>query len=470
MSCYLWAAQQLIFPIADRLRGVPISKRLAELEKSQWWSGSELQAYQNEKLRRLIKHAYENVPYYRRVMNERKIHPDDIRSTAELPRLPILTKETIRREIGNLRATNLSNREMRHGQTGGSTGEPLSFFHSKEAWAIHQACFRRGLRWAGLEWGEPVVSLAGGLLGTARTSAKERLRRTLTRDHFLAAFEIRSDRIPAIYEWLQEVHPKAMLGYTSSLYALALSCARTGKTGLNIPLAFSTAEVLFPFHVEQIKATFGSEVFDYYGCGEINSIAYQCRFRNGYHVSDEKVLIEVLPLTNNDGADYAKGKTGRLLMTDLTNWAFPFIRYENGDSVVLTDDSCPCGRHLSRIEKVVGRIHDFILTMSGDLLPGEFFPHLFKFSHGVEQYQIVQDRIGCLRVLLVAAPDFTKNHETWLVNKIKEYVGTGMDIVVEHVREIPPTSAGKRRITVSHLDPQQLMSASGVVRSLQEIS
>src|SRR5215510_7013217 len=392
MNPYLWIARRLIFPIGDTLRGIPICRTLADLERSQWWSRTELEVYQDERLASLIRHAYDNVPYYRHVMEDRKLHPNDIRHAADLAKLPILTKDVVRRERGNLLATNFSARELTEARTGGSTGEPLSFFHSKEARAVHQAAFRRGLRWAGLEWGEPVVSISGGLLGTARTSSKERIRRLLTRDHFLPAFEIRYDRIDSTYDWLNEMRPKALLGYTSSLYALADLCARTEKTGLRIPLSFSTAEVLFPFHVERLQSAFGSTVFDYYGCGEVNSIAYQCQFRDGYHVSDEKVLLEVLPIKDQADSSRAERKTGRLLVTDLTNWAFPFIRYETGDSIVLTDEACPCGRKLSRIKEVIGRLHDFILTTSGDLLAGEFFPHLMRFSRGVEQYQIVQEQ------------------------------------------------------------------------------
>jgi phenylacetate-CoA ligase len=465
MSMYSWLGRHLIFPVGDMMRDVPICQRLKELERSQWWSRVEMEAYQDENLRRLIRHAYENVPYYRRVMDERKLRPDDICSRSDLPKMPILTKDIARRENANLCATNFSKRHVVQAHTGGSTGEPLNFLHNKEAWAVHQAAFRRGLQWAGLEWGEPVVSVRGGMLGTARTSWAERLRRVLTQNHFLAAFEIRFDGIDRIYDWLERVHPKALLGYTSSLYALARLCVQTGKTGLQIPLLFSTAEVLFPFHVKQLESVFNCQVFDYYGCGEVNSIAYQCQFRNGYHVSDEKVFLEVLPFAGAADTDLKEDGAGRVLVTDLTNWAFPFIRYENGDSVSLTTGSCPCGRQLSRIKHIFGRLHDFILTTSGDLLAGEFFPHLFGFSQGVEQYQIVQDRIGQIQILLVAAPGFTKNQEHWLVSKVKQYAGRDMDILVEYVKEIPRTAAGKQRVTVSHLGPQQLMLASGEIRT-----
>jgi phenylacetate-CoA ligase len=126
----------------------------------------------------------------------------------------------------------------------------------------------------------------------------------------------------------------------------------------------------------------------------------------------------------------------------------------------LTSVPCACRRQLSRIKHIYGRLHDFILTTAGDLLAGEFFPHLFGFSRGVEQYQIVQNRAGELRVLLVTTRDFTRAEERWLVAKMKEYAGSDMDVVVEYVREIPRTAAGKQRVTISHLDPLLLTRSS----------
>lgn len=453
LPSYSLVAQRIVFPVADRIRGIPIGRRLDELDESQWWSAQRLAALQQERLANLIRHVYENVPYYRRMMSERGLTPRDIREPADLPKLPVLTKEIIRREGEAMRAKNVPPHHQIRGTTGGSTGEPMQFWHDRLAQADGQAAFRRGLRWGGLEWGEPVVSVSGGLLGTGRLSLKQRLARKVTRYHFLPAFELRRTRAIELGRALERVEPRALIGYTSALVALGTVLEEQGVS-IRVPLVFTTAEVLLSEHRETLERVFGAKVFDYYGCGEVNSIAYQCEQRDGYHLVDEKVLVETTQLTEGGAAATA----GTVLLTDLSNFAFPFIRYENGDCVELQSSRCACGRELRRLSKIIGRVHDFIVTMSGDLLAGEFFPHLFKWVHDVRQFQIIQERLGALRVLIVPGPAFD---EQFLTSKLREYLGTSMRIEVERVEQIPSTAAGKRRVTISRLDPTTLR---GVIR------
>ena len=325
----------------------------------------------------------------------------------------------------------------------------MQFLVDRSARAWSQAAFRRGMRWGGLEWGEPVVSLLGGLLGTATLTPSQRVARAVTRNHVMPAFEVRRDNARAIAEQLRAIRPRAIIGYTSCLVALAVLLEEIGAAQ-EIPIVFTTAEILLPAQVEVLERVFRARVFDYYGCGEINSIAYQCERRDGYHLVEEKVVLETLPVD---------GVVERALITDLANHAFPFIRYENGDCVERQPAPCACGRHLDRLARVIGRVHDFIVTTSGDLLAGEFFPHLFKWVEHVRQFQIVQEALGEVRVLLVVDPGFD---ERFLVAKLREYLGADMRIRIELVPEIARTAAGKQRVTVSWLDQAQL---TGPVRS-----
>jgi phenylacetate-CoA ligase len=198
----------------------------------------------------------------------------------------------------------------------------------------------------------------------------------------------------------------------------------------------------------------GGRVYDYYGCGEVNSIAYQCERRDGYHLVDEKIILESTAL----GEDDPTSGGGRVLLTDLSNFAFPFIRYENGDFVERSAEPCACGRGLGRLARVIGRVHDFIVTTSGDLLAGEFFPHLFKWVDHVKQFQVVQERLGEVRVLVVVESGFD---DAFLIAKLREYLGSAMRIDVERVDEIPKTAAGKRRITISRLTADEIARVGG---------
>jgi phenylacetate-CoA ligase len=419
----------------------------------------QLREYQNERLLALVRHAYENVPYYGQVMRERRIHPDDIRSVADLPKLPVLTKEIVRQHASMLRARGLSDSELTQAHTGGSTGAPLHFLHDRETRAVQQAAFRRGLRWAGFNWGDPVISVSGGTLGTSRTAIRERLRRIVTRYHFVPAFELRPDTIADVAHRVRRIRPVAAIGYTSSLYVMARLLHEANER-VQVPLVFTTAETLLPAHVNRIEQTLIARVFDYYGCGEVNSIAFQCERRDGYHVADEKVVIETLPLTPEGECDGEN--PGRAVITDLTNYAFPFIRYENGDAIVFDETTCSCGRGLSRLSRILGRVHDFIVTAAGDLLAGEFFPHLFGFSTSVKEYQIIQDGPGEVTVKLVVESDWGPDSERWLLLKLHEYLGASMAIRLDYVDEIPRTRAGKLRVTVSHLPLEEILRAGRV--------
>ncbi|HLL21226.1 MAG TPA: hypothetical protein VK427_03795, partial [Kofleriaceae bacterium] len=423
------------------------------LAHSERWTRARIDAWQAERLAALVAHAYANVPYYRRVMDERGLAPSDVRTPADLAKLPVLTKDIIRREGTALHARGVADKDRAKGSTGGSTGEPMQFLVDRSSRAWSQAAFRRGLGWAGLAWGEPVISLLGGSLGTAKLTTAQKIARLVTRNHVLPAFEVRADRAHAIAGELRQIEPKAIIGYTSSLFALA-RVLEEARADVQIPLVFTTAEILMPVHVEVLERVFRGRVFDYYGCGEINSIAYQCEHRDGYHVVDEKVILEAAPVD---------GRVERAIITDLSNYAFPFLRYENGDCFERAAAPCACGRGLSRLARVIGRVHDFIVATSGDLLAGEFFPHLFKWVKHVREYQIVQERLGEVRVRLVVEDGFNEGpDERFLVDKLHEYLGRDMQIFLERVPAIERTRMGKLRVTVSHL-PQDLLR--GTVRS-----
>jgi phenylacetate-CoA ligase len=456
VSIYGSLARAIVFPVGDYVRGIPITRQYRDLRRSQWQSRAELQDQQDQRLRRLIAHAYANVPYYRRVMDARKLSPHDFQTTSDLHKLPILTKTLARQQASNLRAQNIATSQLTRAQTGGSTGTPLKFLIDRGGRARAQAAFRRGLSWAGFHWGDPIASVSGGLLGTRAISWKTRLRRQLTGYQFIPAFELNRTSIHRVYDQLRRHQPGALIGYSSSLYTLARLCLEAGLTDLAIPLAFTTAEVLLPMHQRALVDAFQSRVYDYYGCGEINSIAYQCPLRS-YHITEENVHVELLPLS--DAEPGCRSTTvGRAVLTDLTNFAFPFIRYENGDVLERSDTPCACGRALTSLAHIRGRTHDFIVTSDGSLLAGEFFPHLFGFSVGVEHYQVVQEKLGEIKVRLVASKEMTAQREAWLVDKIRTYAGADMRIVVERLDEIPKTPAGKHRVTVSKLNYAELVS------------
>src|SRR5688500_13338874 len=143
------------------LAGYPADGCHRLLDTSQRWSRDQMEDYRDKKLRDLIAHCYENVPYYRSVMEQRKLRPEEITSAADLGKLPILTKSIVRDQVKLLMAKNLSGMTVRWFKTGGTTGEPMRICKNKECSAWSNMCYERGLGWGGRTADEPMVRLFG---------------------------------------------------------------------------------------------------------------------------------------------------------------------------------------------------------------------------------------------------------------------------------------------------------------------
>ena len=440
--------QNSIYRFLDSMRGIPIERELSKLEKSQWWNAAQLREFQNARLQMLIEHVYQNIPYYRSVMDIRGLKPNNIRCIDDLAPLPILTKEIVRNEQERLKAASFRLRDVYIGHTGGSTGEPLTYYHDRLTQAGNRAAHRRGFRWSGIEWGDRMITFFGGTLGLGQVNLQEYLRRLVTRQKFYPAFEIRKENIVKIHRLLQSYSPQAISGYTSSLYYLAVLIEQSDLAQMNIPVVFTTGESMKNIYRETMTRVFNGRISDYYGFGEIQGLAYQCPLADFYHFTDEKAIVEILPL------DPAKKNIGKVLITDLTNFSFPFIRYESGDVVELLDHPCDCGRSLTTVKRILGRLHDFIITRNGNLLAGEFFPHLFQRATSIKYFQVIQDEIDRLEILFVPSQFIGLQKDIdMLTDKIHEYTEPNLQVDFVEVSQIPITPSGKHRVTVSSLDP-----------------
>lgn len=450
MDLYTSILYKLLFPIGDSIRGIPIQKRYEYLKKSQFYSEDIIRQNQSNDLIKLVM-SLENVPYYSKLMKERGISRKEFNGIQKLALFPKLTKELTIVENVNLRARGLDLRDVYQGKTGGSTGEPLTYFHDKETQAYNRACHYRGLSWGNFQWGEPLICLFGGTLGLKRTSVKDIFRNLMIQQVDYPAFEVKTENLKKIQSLFVRVKPKALLGYTSSIYNL---CCLLEKNNIEIsvPIVFTTGEVLPYEYRDFINNVLNAKVYDYYGFGEIQAVAYQCPSTNNYHLSDEKVILELEPVQ-----EYSNPLIGRALFTDLTNYSFPLIRYEPGDIVELAEKKCACGRNLTTIKRIIGRTHDFIRSSNGKVLPGIFFPHLFSKVPSIRYYQIVQDVMDqiTIKYIPLSHNQDIQNEKRTLSQKIREYTSSSMEITFQEVYELPKTPSGKLQVVVSNIDPKK---------------
>jgi len=214
-------------------------------------------------------------------------------------------------------------------------------------------------------------------------------------------------------------------------------------SGTGLKACLTSAEKIDPERKNTIAEAFRCKVFDVYGGRELSTIAMECGC-GGYHVADD---IHYLELLDDEGRPAEPGETGQIIITSLTNFCMPFIRYQNGDMAAAAETGCECGRGLSRLESIEGRIQELIVTPSGKCISGVIFPHLFK-DFDIRLYRVEQNRVDGMKVYIVPGAKFSKEDlEYCRTIMMKNF--EGMEIGIELVRDLKPSSSGKFRFVVS---------------------
>lgn len=436
----------VVIPAIDIGRKRRTVRKLNELRKTQYWQSDQIRELQTGRCRRMLNYASRYVPYYRELFRDIGFNPKtDLKSLDTLQQIPILTKRQIRERFDAFLSEDISSRRWCIDRTGGSTGEPTKFIQDADKMGYLRAAMQRSFEWAGTGWGCRQVVISGSSFDSAFASTvvghlKLKLLNILHLDSFGVNEKI-------MQEWVKKItgfRPTVIRGYASLIYEFARFLERN-KMRLDIPSIITSSETLFAEWRPTIEHFLGGRVFDNYSSREF-AIAAQCEY-GCYHINDEIVVVEIV---NSAGKWVPPGDVGRVLITDLFNWSFPFIRYEIGDIAVCgTSEPCSCNRGLSKLKMIYGRQGDFLRTSDGRLIPNEFFPHLFKDVDGFEEYQIVQDRKGDLRLRLVKGPRYTDRDLQYVTEAITRYFGSGTMINIEFVKSVRTDVSGKWRVVYS---------------------
>jgi phenylacetate-CoA ligase len=423
-----------------------------ELKQSQWLTPAQVKELQEMKLRKLVRHAYQHVPYYRQKFDEAGIKPADIQTLEDLHKIPLLSKQDVRENIYfDLLSDNHRKDEILRIQTSGSTGEPFVCFADRHQLEIRWAATQRSLEWTGYRFGDRQARLWHQTIGMNFTQiAREKLDAWFNKRLFVPAYELSDKNLRKFIEMIEKQQPVLIDGYAESFNFLAHYIKQNGLPSIQPKAIMSSAQSLPEQSREIIEKAFNCKVFDKYGSREFSGIAYECDAHDGHHVVAESYIVEIL----KDGRAAKPGEVGEIVITDLSNNCLPLIRYRIGDLAVAMDDTetCACGRGLPRVGKIEGRVQAIIVGTNGNYVPGTFFAHLFKdYDYIIRQYQVLQEDVGLMLLKIIKAPSFNNDSFQEVLTELKKFLGADMKINVEFVDHIPMVRTGKQQGSISKI-------------------
>jgi len=435
-----------IFILAHQCGDMSFYPSYKKLVKNQWTPYDKLKHDQEKQLKNLIKFSYENVPYYHNLFRSLGLSPEDIQTIEDLEKLPILTKDIIKKHWEEFKPASLSSMKYYNHATGGSTGTPMQYRLSKHDRFLGGALLYRGWGYGGYELGDRMVFLAGSSLGFDTKSKLTTFIHETTRNlRKLSSFDMGENEMREYAQTINSFKPKFIRGYASSIYFFARWLEENQLSVPSQKAVFTTAEKLFPYMRQTIEDVFDCDVYDNYGLNDGGVSAYECSEHTGLHIDTERSIME---LVDGAGHQIDTGE-GQILATSLYNYAMPFVRYATGDDGHIIDDGCNCGRGYPLLKEVLGRSTDVLLTPEGKSIHGWFFLYIFwEYCEGIKEYQVVQKSLE--KIVIRMVPD--EGFDEMQLDRIREVVarrGPGWDLEFQFVDEIDRTRAGKYKFIIN---------------------
>ena len=400
------------------------------------WSEAKLRAYQERRLRELVWHAWERVPWYRSQFERAGLKPGDVRTLADLHRIPL----TSRSDLQCLRpedavASGYRPEKLVAHATSGSSGAPLIVRRTPLEDRLLQACRLRVLFRLGMRWRDRRAAVVSETAAPGALWEKAGLLRYREVSCLLAPEQILAR--------LRALRPDILRGYPGTLAWLGTEMSEQDRASIRPRLVTTDSETLTEDLRGRIREAFEAPVVDFYDSNEFNMIAWECP-AGLYHLSGATVLGEVV----RDGRAAAPGETGEFVGTALHSWAMPFLRYRQGDMVAAGTENCACGLAGATLRRIEGRVGErFPLAGGKSIHPYALIEPLMRAAPWLRQYQMVQEGLDRLRVRVVRMAEAPAAAECLAtVQRVVEQSAEGrLRVEADLVERIEPEANGKFR-------------------------
>lgn len=435
------AALSLYAGHLDRVyHGRAYEAELRRLEGTAFRSAADVRAWQEQALRTVLADARAHTPYYRAL---------DLPAGAAggidgLPRWPLLDKQRLRQRERDFLDERFDPRRLITARTSGTTGTSLAIQWDRDShqrfWAAYEVRVRRA---AGVDRDTPRAMMGGRPIvpGAATRPPFWRYNRRW-RQLYLSSYHVSTATAPGYVEAIRRAGSQWITGYGSAIAALAESALAAGLPPLPLKVAVVSGDTLQPEMRRSIEAFFQCRCYDQYGQSEGVCWIMECA-HGRMHVSPEFGLLEIL---DADGRPAPAGEAGEMVVTGLMNRAMPLIRYRIGDEAAWSaDQSCPCGQPCPVIERLEGRVDDYLVTADGRRI-GRLSTAV-KASPSIHSAQLVQDAPGHAFLLVRGGQGYRPADGLRVRGDLLERIGP-FAIDLREVPEVPRTPAGKIKLVV----------------------
>jgi len=407
------------------------------------WIPDKWKVWREERLAYVLHRAATQVPYYREQWTARRRHGDKA-SWDYLENWPILEKKHVKDNPRAFVADGCNVRRMFREHTSGTTGNPLTLWWSRgtvrKLYALSEARIRY---WNGVSRRDCWAMIGGQLvIPVSERQPPFWVWNKGLKQLYMSSYHLAPDLMGSYLEAMSRYGVAYIYGYTSSLYALAQAVIESGRQDIRMAVAIANAEPVYDYQRAIIAQAFNCPVRETYGMAEIAAMASECT-AGRLHLWPEVGWVEVI----QDSTSLPDDVSGDLVCTGLLNADMPLIRYRTGDRGALTGwiEGCQCGRTLPVIGSVDGRIDDILYTSDGRRI-GRLDP-IFKSDLPIHEAQIIQEALDRVRVRYVPTPAFGPRHETVIIQRLRERMGS-VKVVMEPTSRVPREPNGKFRAVV----------------------
>jgi len=420
------------------------------LQESQWWSREKLEEYQMQQLSKLLHHAYENVPYYRKIFDERGLRSENIQDFEDLKKLPYLTKKIVREQLPDLIANNYPKSKLEYVTTSGSTGIPLWFYWEKGISRARELAFILN-QWnrVGFKIGDRCAILRNDVI---RSGSKRKFWEydPINKNLILSSWHMKYDTLPIYIEKIREFKPYFIHSYPSVITILAKFMIENNvKSFPTVKAVLCASENLYPWQRELLEKAFQCRIYSHYGHTELVTLAGECEKSTDYHIFNEYGITELIKPDGTLASD--EGAIGEIVGTGFNNYAMPFIRYKTGDLAVYGCKECSCGRHYRLIKHVKGRLQEFIVARDNHLISLQDM-QITKIFDNVKQFQFYQEKKGEVVFNVTRRDNYTQKDTKYIREELHKRFGSDMKIEIRFVDHIPRTKSGKYRFLEQKLE------------------